>query len=168
MKTIRKLRDLYAGVFILTFSSMGWFVVSEREEIAFLLGAVSLVLLVLFMKQNRMLNDAALILDNSILAVPSVTISKEGDRKNNVTETVVSTFGILIGSKIYRWGLDGLYGVRLKTVMIDKEKLYLSFGDELHNLQVELLHGMVRQQEVMRVTNKFLDETGISPIIIGW
>ncbi len=169
MKLIRKLRNLYALVFILAFSIMVWQGVAHRKEIAFLFGAISLVSFVFLLRQSRLLKDATLILDNRILAVPSDLISLEGDKsKDNMTETVVSTFGILAGSKIYRWGRDGLYGVRLNAVEIDRERMYLTFGDMVQTMRVDLLHGMLKEQEVMNTVNKFLRETGIRASIIGW
>jgi hypothetical protein len=63
--------------------------------------------------------------------VPSALISMQGHQmKKDTEETVVSTFGMLIGSRIYRWGLDGVHGVRLSAVQIDKERMYLTFGDK--------------------------------------
>ncbi|MGI6451105.1 MAG: hypothetical protein ACOX3R_12840 [Desulfitobacteriia bacterium] len=81
-------------------------------------------------RESRRLNDATLIWDNRILAVPYALISMPGRQmKKDNEEIVVSTFGILIGSEIYRWGLDGVHGVRLHTAQIDKERM-----------RVELLH----------------------------
>jgi hypothetical protein len=83
-------------------------------------------------------------------------------------ETVVSTFGILMGSKIYRWGLDGVHGVRLQAAQIDTERMYLAFGDAVQTMKVELLHGMTQKQAVLDVAQKLLHETGVRADITGW
>jgi hypothetical protein len=58
-------------------------------------------------------------------------VSTEGSLSQADTEeTVVSTFGMLIGSRIYRWGLDGVPGARLRAVQIDQERMILTFGDK--------------------------------------
>jgi hypothetical protein len=88
--------------------------------------------------------------------------------KKDTEETVVSTFGILIGSEIYRWGLDGVHGVRLITVQIDKERMHLIFGDKDQTMRVELLHGMLHKQTVVEAAQKMLHETGVTAVVNGW
>ena len=83
-------------------------------------------------------------------------------------QTVVSTFGILIGSEIYRWGLDGIYGVRLHTAHINEERMYLTFGDAAQTMKVELLHRMTGKQAVLDTAQKLLHETGVTVDITGW
>ena len=88
--------------------------------------------------------------------------------KKDTEETVVSTFGILTGREIYRWGIDGIHGVRLHTVHIDQERMCLTFGDTAQTMRIELLHGLTQKQEVMDTAQKLLHETGVQPDIIGW
>lgn len=83
-------------------------------------------------------------------------------------QTVVSTFGILMGSEIYRWGLDGIYGVRLHTAHINEERMYLTFGDAAQTMKVELLHRMTGKQAVLDAAQKLLHETGVTVDITGW
>jgi len=146
-----------------------WLGVTFMAEAAFAFGAISVASLLFLVRQSRLLYDATLIWDNRILVVPSALISMAGGQGKNDTEvTVVSTFGILIGSKIYRWGLDGVHGVRLNAARIDKERMYLIFGDADQTMRVELLHGMTEQQAVLDVAQKLLYETGVTVSIIGW
>ncbi|MDD2215948.1 MAG: hypothetical protein PHE41_05200, partial [Eubacteriales bacterium] len=113
---------------------------------------------------------AKLIWDNRILSVPSAIISMSlSKEKKEVEEIVVSTFGILIGgNKIYKWGLNGVHGVRLKTIELNRSWIFLNFGDDDENMQVELLHGMVDIKEVMEIQQKFWRETGIESVVRGW
>lgn len=73
-----------------------------------------------------------------------------------------------MGSKIYRWGLDGIYGVRLHTANINQERMYLTFGDAAQTMKVELLHGMTEKKTVLDAAQKLLHETGVQAEITGW
>ena len=169
MKLIRKRRNGYALLFAASICLTVWLGVTFMAEAAFAFGAISVASLLFLVKQNRLLYDATLIWDNRILVVPSALISMaDGQGKNDTEDTVVSTFGMLIGSKIYRWGLDGVHGVRLNAARIDKERMNLTFGDADQTMRVELLHGMTEQQAVLDVAQKLWHETGVTASIIGW
>jgi hypothetical protein len=169
MKLIRKRRNGYALMFASSICLAVWLGATFMLEVVFALGVISLISLVLLVRQSRLLNDATLIWDNRILAVPSALISiPDRQMKRDTEETVVSTFGILIGSEIYRWGLDGVHGVRLHAAHIDQERLYLTFGDSAQTMRVDLLHGMTQKQAVLDAAQKLLRETGVTADITGW
>lgn len=169
MKAIRKQRIYYTIFFAVSVFLTAWFAMKLLVVMAFLFGAASIALLMILVRQSRLLYDASLIWDNPILTVPSAVISiSGGERKRATEETVVSTFGILIGSKIYKWGMNGVRGVRLNAIRIDRTRIYLTFGDESETMQVELLHGMTDKQEVMDVKQRLWRETGVKAIISGW
>ena len=169
MKLILKRRNWYALLFAASICLAVWHGTAFMSEAVFAFGAVGLISLLLLVRQSRLLNDAMLIWDNRILEVPSALISMPGRQmKKNNEETVVSTFGILIGSEIYRWGLDGVHGVRLHTAQIDKERMYLTFGDAAQTMRVELLHGMTQKQAALDAAQKLLHETGVTADITGW
>ncbi len=169
MKLIRKRRNGYALLFAASICLAVWLGMAFMLEAVFALGAISLISLVLLVRQSLLLYDTTLIWDNRILEVPSALISMPGRQmKKDTEETVVSTFGILIGSEIYRWGLDGIHGVRLHTAHIDQERMYLTFGDAAQTMQVELLHGMTQKQALLDAAQKLLHETGVMADITGW
>jgi len=169
MKLIRKRRNGYALLLAASICLTVWFGKAFMLEAVFAFGAISLISLLLLVRQSRLLYDATLIWDNRILVVPSALISMPGSQmKKDTEETLVSTFGILIGSEIYRWGLDGLHGVRLHTAHIDKERMYLTFGDAAQTMRVELLHGMTGKQAVLDAAQKLWHETGVTADITGW
>ncbi len=169
MKLIRKRRNGYVLLFTASISLVVWLGVTFMLEVVFAFGAISLISLLLLVRQSRLLYDATLIWDNRILAVPSALISTQGRQmKKDTEETVVSTFGILIGSEIYRWGLDGVHGVRLHTADIDQERMYLTFGDKDQTMRVELLHGMLHKQTVVEAAQKLWHETGVEAEISDW
>jgi hypothetical protein len=169
MKTLQKWRNCYAVFLAISVFLTAWFAVNQVPDAAFVFGSISIALLMLLVKQTRMLYDASLIWDNRIFAVPSAVISISNSKEKSIAEeTVVSTFGILIGSNIYKWGCDGVRGVRLKAIEIDQTRIYLSFGDGVKIMQVELLHGMTDKQEVIDVKKRLWRETGVTAIINGW
>lgn len=169
MKLIRKRRNGYVLMFAASICLAVWLGATFMLEVVFAFGAISLISLLLLVRQSRLLYDATLIWDNRILAVPSALISMPGRQmKKDTEETVVSTFGILIGSEIYRWGLDGVHGVRLSAVQIDQERMYLIFGDAAQTMRVDLLHGMTQKQAVMDAAQKLWHETGVMADITGW
>ena len=169
MKLIRKRRNEYVLLFTASISLAVWLGATFMLEAVFAFGAISLISLLLLLRQSRLLYDATLIWDNRILAVPSALISMPSRQmKKDTEETVVSTFGILIGSDIYRWGLDGVHGVRLGTVQIDKERMYLIFGDKGQTMRVDLLHGMLHKQTVVEAAQKLWHETGVQAEISDW
>ena len=169
MKLTRKRRNGYALLFAVSICLAVWLGMAFMLEAVFVFGAFSLISLVLLVRQSRLLYDATLIWDNRILAVLSALISMPGHQmKKDAEETVVSTFGILIGSEIYRWGLDGVHGVRLHTAHIDQERMYLTFGDAAQTMRVDLLHGMTQKRVVLDAAQKLLRETGVTADITGW
>jgi hypothetical protein len=169
MKSIRKRRNGYALLFAAGICLAVWLGMAFMLKAVFVFGAISLIFLLLLVRESRLLYDATLIWDNRILAVPSALISMPGRQmKKDTGETVVSTFGILIGSEIYQWGLDGVHGVRLITVQIDKERMHLIFGDKDQTMRVELLHGMLHKQTVVEAAQKMLHETGVTAVVNGW
>ena len=169
MKSIRKRRNCFALFFAVSICLAVWLGATFMVETAFAFGAISVASLIFLVRQSRLLYDAALIWDNRILAVPSAfTFTAGGKGKNDTEKTVVSTFGILIGSKIYRWGCDGVRGVRLNAIKIDRERMHLTFGDAAQTMRVELLHGIAEQQAILDAAQKLWHETGVTASIIGW
>ena len=169
MNLIRKRRNRYAIFLAVNICLAVWLAAKLMLEVVFAFGAISAISLMLLVRQSHLLNDAMLIWDNRILAVPSAHIFMPGSQMKKYTEeTVVSTFGILIGSEIYRWGLDGVHGVRLHTAHIDQERMYLTFGDAAQTMRVELLHGMTQKQAVLDASQKLCRETGVTAEITGW
>ena len=169
MELIRKRRNIYAVLFIISTCLTMCLGAAFMVGTALVFGAMSVASLIFLIRQNRLLYDATLIRDNRIFAVPSApTLTAGGQKKNGRKEVIVSTFGSLVGSKIYRWGRNGLHGVWLNAVRIDKERMYLTFGDMAKAMQVELLHGMTEQQEVLDVAQKLWHETGVTASISEW
>ena len=169
MEAIRKWHKIYVILLIISVFITVWFFKRCMLEMAIVFGCANIVLLILLIKQNQSLKGAELIRDNCILVVPSVVISTKNGKERSVAEqTVVSVFGILMGNKIYKWGSDGVHGVRLSSVVIEKAHIRLTFGDEAKTMWVRLLHGMVDEQEVFEVKERLWRETGVTAKVSGW
>lgn len=168
MREFRKRRDCYAVFFVIGIFLTVIFAINFMIVPAFILGMGSFIIFIILVRQYLLLRDATLIWDNPILKVPSSIITKSEGRKWEAGETIVSTFGILMGKKIYKWGSEGVHGVRLKSIVIDRERIYLTFGDPKKTICVEMLHGMADEQTVLDVQKRLLYETGVSAIISGW
>ena len=170
MKAIRKRHTCFVLIFVASLCLAVW-VGANTAQTVFVIGAgaISAVSLILLVRQNRLLHSAILIWDNRIIVVPSALITtKEGREELNSEEIVVSTFGILIGSKVYRWGTDGIHGVKLHSALIDMEHLCLTFGDAAQTMQIELLHGIRQKESMLDAAQKLLHETGVKASITGW
>ncbi|MGI6733848.1 MAG: hypothetical protein ACOX4J_06755 [Anaerovoracaceae bacterium] len=169
MQAIRKRRIGYALLFVICSLATGLFAVKLMVEAAIIFAVISAVLLVFLIRESYLLYHANLIWNNCILAVPSAIISTSfSNEKREVEEIIVSTFGILIGNKIYKWGMNGISGVRLKTIEIDRSWIFLNFGDDDKTVRVELLHGMADTEEAMEIQQKFWRETGIEAVVRDW
>lgn len=169
MKSINRMRNYYLVFLLIAALLTLWFALQFIYEAAFIFGNISIVLLLYVIKQSRLLYDTGLIYDNCIFKVPSATVSASNSEiKLAVEEIVVSAFGLIIGNKIYKWGYHGAYGVKLKAIAIDRERIYLTFGDATKTMMVELLHGIINKQEVLDIKQKFWRETGIDTVVNGW
>lgn len=169
MESINRIRNYYVVFFVIATLLTLWFALQLIYEASFIFGNISIVLFIYVIKQSRLLYDAKLIFDNCIFKVPSAIASTSNNEvKLAVEEIVVSTFGLIIGNKLYKWGYHGAYGVKLKAIEIDRERVYLIFGDTSKTMRVELLHGITIKQEVLDIKQKFWRETGIDTVLNGW
>lgn len=169
MKAIRRRRNLYAALSAAAMLLTVLFLVAQQVEIAMACGGLTAVALIMLYRQSRLMAAAMLICDSKILTVPScVVISENRQRRKQTEETIVSTFGLLLGNKVYRWGCEGVNGVRLTEVQIDKAHICLSFGADGEMMRVELLHGLTDRQSVMEIAQKIWHETGVRASIVGY
>ncbi len=101
------------------------------------------------MVYKKIYHDKQLILDNPILTIPTQASSKA---------VIISTFGVLSEHKCYRWGYKGS---KLMSVVLDKERIFLSFGNDEQVKHIDFYHRLGDKYELNEVSQKFLDETGV-------
>lgn len=169
MKKIKNRRNLYAALSVTVMLLTVLLLITQKTEAAIICGGLTAVALFLLYRQSRLLRAAIVIYDSRILTVPSsiVTLENQPEQKQ-AEETIVSTFGLLLGNKVYQWGCEGVYGVRLREVQIDKEHICLSFGADGEMLRVRLLHGLTDGQSVTEIAQKIWHETGVRAEISDW
>ncbi|NCB52336.1 MAG: hypothetical protein EOM54_10700 [Clostridia bacterium] len=169
MKSIKKERNIYAAIFVAVILLTMLLLATQKTEMAIACGGLTVVALILLHRKSQLLGAAMVIYDSRILTVPSAVVTSDNQpNPKQAEETIVSTFGLLLGNKVYRWGCEGVYGVRLQKVRIDKEHICLSFGDDGEMRRVELLHGLRDKQSVTEITQKLWHETGVQAEINDW
>lgn len=109
---------------------------------------------------------ARLIVENEIIGISPAQITTLRDgRENAPGKVVVSPFGILIGSRPYKFNCDN---VKLISVEFTREAVLLRFGAEDETYDLRLLHGLSERPEVESIAKKIKYETGVTPAIAGW
>ncbi len=158
-----------ALLFAVNIALAALFIVIQTPEAAIAYSVAAGVALVCLLTQHRLLHDASLICDNRIFSVPSAIItSSNSTNEKTREETVVSTFGLLLGNKVYRWGRDGVGGTRLREIKLGRKRVWLTFGTKNSMQRVELLHGIANRQDVLEITQRLWRETGIQADISDW
>lgn len=169
MKEIIKRRNTLAVALSAGLALTVCFFLRRVPEAALACGIGSAVLLVLLVLQLRRLRDAKLLCDNRILTVPSAVISQPENAGTAVLEeTVVSTFGVLIGGRVYRWGCEGVHGTRLTAIKIDRSRITLTFGGARRSIRVDLPHGLSDRQAVLAICRRLRHETGVDAVLSNW
>lgn len=138
----------------------------QAPEKALVLGLISIATFTWLCIQNSRLSDIKLIYENRIFTVPLAFIYVDESKSPIILEeVVVSTFGLILGNRIYKWNCDGLQGIRLNTFEIDWTKFYVSFGNSAKTIHLEFLHGITNQEAVLEVKDKLWYENGVNLII---
>jgi hypothetical protein len=169
VKTIRKRLVIFSALFIVNTLLASWFLIMTIFEGAAAASAVSIILLFPLFRQWERFQSARLICDNRILTVPSaVLINGQDGCQTKAEETIVSTFGILVGGEVYKWGCNGIRGVRLTAINIGHTNITLNFGNREQTLKVKLPHGLTDAQAVVEIAHRLWRETGVEAEIVDW
>lgn len=169
MKAIKKAWNIYALLFAVCILLTVLFVAIQKPVAAITCTAGSTSSLILLYRQNSLLYAARLICDNRIFTVPSFVVIKENRVSEKMVEkAVVSTFGLLLGDRVYQWGCEGIRGIRLQNVRMDREHICLTFGVDDKKLSVEMAHDMTDRQSVMEFKQKIWYETGVQTEVNDW
>lgn len=169
VKSIRRRCLGFSVLFAVGILLTALFISMRTTEAAIACGATGAAALILLYQQSRQLYAARLICDNRILTVPSSIVTAENSPGTKMMEeTVVSTFGMLLGNKLYKWGCEGMHGTRLHKIRIDREQIWLTFGSDDESLRVELLHGMACKEKVLIIAQKLRYETGVQAEVCDW
>lgn len=162
MKLIRKRMEYTVLIVIIALIATIYFVVSAKMIGIITCGAVTVIFTIVLGTIHFTYRDAKLIYDNQILIIPQTTISftQEGEGKT-VTETIISTFGVMTDNKIITWGKDGRNGINVREITLDQKYITIFFGYKEQKSWIKLLHGLTDPQKIEEVKNKLLYETGV-------
>jgi len=134
-----------------------------------ILAAGLATLFLCYIPVRKKLISAQLIVENAILHIqPAVLCGPNGGDKANPCETVemyVSVFGVLLGSKIIKWGQDGGRDGRLKAVEIGRGYLSIAYGAKEDIKNIRLLYNRPGDDTLAGIIEKFRYETGIVPVV---
>ena len=114
-------------------------------------------------------NTAKLIMDNKIIYIQVTKIEENCEKKiyntlsTIVIEYIISCFGVLLGSKVIKFNVDG---IKLIEVKIDHDFIFIVYGKDNWNKTIRLLHGSLSTQELRDFVERFRYETGITPNVI--
>ena len=134
---------------------------------------ISVILLViaacaagLAFRERRKEKAAQLIMDNQILHINAAEILEGGAgscESGGDMEAFISCFGILLNGKIIKFNQKG---IQLKSVEIDRDHIFLTYGNSKRARKIRLLHEKMDDEKMMNIVERFHYETGISPIIV--
>jgi len=139
---------------------------------ALIIFAAGLSALLQYTPARKNLRAAQLIVENTIIRIQLAAMrgQTELDREEaeKLRETFVihvSTFGILLGNKVIKWG--GRSGNRLKAVEIGRDYISIDCGTNENSQNVRLLYARPGEDELAGIIKKFQYETNVIPTIAG-
>lgn len=118
------------------------------------------ILLTLFLLEYRRYRFALLIIENKIFDIQAV---KENSFTDNSNEFIISCFGILLGTKIIRFNVEG---IQLKEIEISGKAISITYEKDKEVKNIRLLHDTIEKSKIKEIAEKFQFETGINPLIL--
>jgi hypothetical protein len=109
-----------------------------------------------------------LIIENKIIYIEVAEIRQKSDDGSSFImlgglEVYISCFGILLGSRVIRFNING---INLKEVEIGNGFISLVYGNDKKIQNIKLLHGVIEKAELQYIVEGFRHETGIIPIVV--
>lgn len=154
---------------VLAIAFYGYMIIIDTF-IAIIIAFMCMLLLMITFSYKKLMM-AKLIIDNRIMHIRQAQII---DDKNNAfsqnkklpsdIEIFISCFGILVDSRIIKFNLDG---VTLQTVELSDRYITLTYGTKRKSEKIRILHETLTFQEMIRITESFRYETGVTPILVN-
>ena len=143
--------------------------ISEVRGQIFLSSAITATVItaVLCLYEFRKLRMVRVITDNQILHIRTAIISNistvsEQMLDTEITEVIISYFGILMDKKIIKFNQNG---IRLRAVENGDDFISFTYGTEKRIQKVLLLRQALGSVELDNIIERFRYETGITPTI---
>ncbi len=169
MKELKRRRDIYLIIVLLGFILTIYSRQNHARATTIFTGLSTLIFLPLFIRQIGLIRDISIIRDNPILVVATAATRSRGNgKKEYIEEIIISTFGILLDKKIYKWGSGGVHGILLKSIDIDSRRIKLVFGRDSRNTEIEIIHDLESRERAISIGESLWKETGVMANIHGW
>lgn len=170
MQQLKQRVILLGAVLAIEIAVCCYLFVNQRYILLFLLVVPTTVVAWYLYYQLQGLKIARLIMENIILSIPSGMVWKsEASTKylesDKAVLVIVSVFGVLAGSKVYKFNCDG---IRLFSMKVDRKYIIFTYGIQEKQHHLKLLHGLSQKNGIQVIAEKFRYETGIIPVIAGW
>ncbi len=177
LKTIKRMLYFYAGActLVVVASVLICLNTAESRQTGWLLlmlilpaTTLSILSVVLAVREGRKLSAASLIVGNQILYIQSAVFQTQHNEEGSVNhfqepvEVFISCFGILLDSKIIKFNQDG---IRLKAVEIGRGCLSIEYGTDRSTQRVKLLYDGADIGRLEDIIERFRYETGIIPAL---
>lgn len=152
-------------LFIRCFASL---IIDVRFVFALLL-LIFIILVSSLMRQYKAYSAANLIIENSIMNIQAVKIEQNTLEAGtdilpiDTIEFIISCFGILVGSKVIKFNVDG---ISLKEIEIGHDSICIAYGKNERKKIIRLMHRSLEKQKLLDVAERFRYETGIIPKVI--
>ncbi len=126
------------------------------------------ILLIMINLSYKKIMMAKLILDNGIIHLKEtrVILSNAGNEyqtKDTVAETIVSCFGLLLGTKIIKYNQDH---INLKSVELSEKYMTLVYESKYGSKKIRIHHAPMTVPERIRISETFRYETGVKPVLV--
>jgi len=132
--------------------------------------AIGFVALLHFIPAIKEYSVAQVIVENTIIRIQLADMHgqtewdiEEAEKLQETFVIYISTFGILLGSKIISWG--GNSEKRLKAVEIGRDYISIDHGTKENNQNVRLLYARPGEDELAEIIKKFQYETNVIPSV---
>jgi len=136
------------------------------------LSAIGLAALLCYFPARKDYRSAQVIVENAIIRIQIADMRgqtewdrEEAEKLREKLMIYISTFGVLLGSKIINWGGDSKK--RLKAVEIGRDYISIGYGTKENNQNVRLLYARPGEDELTEIIEKFRYETNVVPSVAG-
>ena len=133
----------------------------------FVAGATSVILLIETCKKlsvaHTIIDSAVIHIEPAVICAQSIEEQKEAQRFRENFGIYVSSFGILLGSKVIRFNQSGIW---LRKVEIGPDYISFDYGEKDKEPQnIRLLYSKPGEDELTGIIENLRKDTGVVPVV---
>jgi hypothetical protein len=166
-----KRNAIFSGlVLIIDLGVCCYLAAKESYNLLYLPAMLIPIVAVYFYRWLQKVKSAELITENVLLSIPAGKVWRSDDKaaffkSNKVEPVILSGFGVLAGENVYKFNCDG---IRLLSMKIDPETIFLTYGTPKKQDHIMLRHGLIKKEDIQDIADKIHYETGIVPEVQDW